>query len=341
MDYLYLICKMKFGSHLYGTNTPESDTDYKGVFMPTITQILINEIPKTLDFNTKNTKKEGVKNTKDDIDCQYFSLHYFIKQALRGETEAIDMLHAPFGIEQTSEIWCDLQRNREKFYTKNLSAFVSYARKQAAKYGVKGSRLATAKIVLDTLLDIGNKIEYITNKPSERIKLSGIWNELPKREHIHFLTDENNPNIRMYQVCGKKFQETCTIEHVYNILKNFYDNYGDRAKLAEKNEGIDWKAVSHALRAAYQLIHIYEDGGFTYPLPEAYMLKQVKQGLLNYKNEVAPLLDEKITYVEKLAEKSKYPDKPDIKFFRTWLKKTMYEFVYMPNEKHPINFTKD
>jgi hypothetical protein len=27
-------CKMKFGAHLYGTATSNSDVDYKGIFMP-------------------------------------------------------------------------------------------------------------------------------------------------------------------------------------------------------------------------------------------------------------------------------------------------------------------
>ena len=28
--------KMKFGSKLYGTDTPLSDTDFKGIYLPTI-----------------------------------------------------------------------------------------------------------------------------------------------------------------------------------------------------------------------------------------------------------------------------------------------------------------
>ena len=41
-----LIVKMVFGSHLYGTNTPQSDKDFKGVFMPTNEQIYLGKIPK-------------------------------------------------------------------------------------------------------------------------------------------------------------------------------------------------------------------------------------------------------------------------------------------------------
>lgn len=37
-----LIVKMKFGSHLYGTNTEDSDVDYKGVFLPSKKEILLD-----------------------------------------------------------------------------------------------------------------------------------------------------------------------------------------------------------------------------------------------------------------------------------------------------------
>ena len=38
-----LIVKMKFGSHLYGTDTEDSDVDYKGVFLPAKKEILLNK----------------------------------------------------------------------------------------------------------------------------------------------------------------------------------------------------------------------------------------------------------------------------------------------------------
>ena len=46
LDRDQIICLMKFGSHLYGTNTTDSDTDYKGVYMPTKRQILLGKCPK-------------------------------------------------------------------------------------------------------------------------------------------------------------------------------------------------------------------------------------------------------------------------------------------------------
>ena len=45
-----LIVKMKFGSHLYGTDTENSDVDYKGVFLPSKEDILLGRIQKSYNF---------------------------------------------------------------------------------------------------------------------------------------------------------------------------------------------------------------------------------------------------------------------------------------------------
>ena len=38
---LNIVVKMKFGSHLYGTSTPLSDTDYKAVYIPEARDIIL------------------------------------------------------------------------------------------------------------------------------------------------------------------------------------------------------------------------------------------------------------------------------------------------------------
>ena len=87
-----VLCLVRFGSHLYGTNTEDSDTDYKGIFMPSKRMIYLNRIPKSISANSKSSSC-GDKNTKEDIDCELYSLHYFIELACKGETVALDMIH--------------------------------------------------------------------------------------------------------------------------------------------------------------------------------------------------------------------------------------------------------
>jgi len=44
-----IIVKMKFGSHLYGTATVDSDLDYKGVFLPSKKEVLLGKIHKSIN----------------------------------------------------------------------------------------------------------------------------------------------------------------------------------------------------------------------------------------------------------------------------------------------------
>ena len=99
----------------------------------------------------------------------------------------------------------------------------------------------------------------------------------------------------------------------------FYDDYGHRAKLAEKNEGIDWKAVSHAMRAAMQVSEIFLRNDIQFPLQAAAYLREVKEGKRDYKMEVGPLLELYMEQCEKLSAWSDLPEKVDRKVWDRWL----------------------
>lgn len=305
MENIEIIMQSIFGSHLYGTNNSSSDSDRKGIFMPSKEQIYLGKIPKSL---TCNTKKGDGKNTSNDIDTELYSLHYFLHLACEGETVALDMLHVKDEmIIESSDIWERIIAERHRFYTKNLKAFVGYARRQASKYGIKGSRLDDAKRV----------IEFCDTAQRE-IRVKQVWEQLPTGEHI-FKHPEDVNGVRMYEVCGRKTCETATIEYLQNTISNFYKNYGARAEQAARNEGIDWKAVSHALRAAYQVKQVFTEKTIIFPLREADYLKQVKEGKLSYKSEVAPQLDSLMDEIEALSVVSDLPMHVDRKYWDNFL----------------------
>lgn len=307
---MHIIVKMMFGSHLYGTATPASDRDYKGIFLPTLDALLAGQAQRTMSESTKVST--AAKNTNLDVDSDLYSLQYFLELASQGETVALDMLHAPeSALTVTGPIWKDLVAHRAKFYTRNLSSLVRYARRQAAKYGVKGSRLHEAKRVLDFF-----------RQQSSPAKILDVWDALPTGQHIHKMQNERDA---IYEVCGKKMVAHGRCAHYTEMLEHFIQRYGDRARQAEHNEGIDWKAISHAFRAAYQVKHILQDGGFTYPLPETEYIRSVKQGSLPYLTEVTPCLDALIDEVEGLSEKSALPEQVDREWWNKWLLKVLYE----------------
>jgi hypothetical protein len=304
-----LIVKMKFGSHLYGTDTDDSDVDYKGIFLPSKKEILLNEVPKCRVFSTNNDQK---KNNPDDIDEEIYSLHYFLKLACDGQTVAMDMLHAPETmLLESSDIWESIVKQKKRFYTKNLNSFIKYARRQASKYGIKGSRLNAASQVLAFLK---------SKNPDGRLR--DVWDQLPRNDYCHDLGVDPN-GMRQYQVCGKTFQESSSIGYVLPIISKFYDDYGHRAKLAAENKNIDWKAISHALRAAIQTKEILLDCTISYPLKEAPFLLQVKAGQLDYTNQVAPVLESLMDEVEKLVNGSNLPEKVDIDYWDKFLCETL------------------
>jgi predicted nucleotidyltransferase len=83
-----VVVEMIFGSHLYGTATENSDMDYKGVFLPSKRDLFLNRVSKSVNRNTK-TDNNG-KNTANDIDSEFYSLHYFIELACQGQTAAME-----------------------------------------------------------------------------------------------------------------------------------------------------------------------------------------------------------------------------------------------------------
>lgn len=295
------IVEMVFGSHLYGTSSPSSDKDFKGVYVPSITDMMLSRFPKSYNQNTKQNSSE--KNTSEDTDKEVYSLHYFLELAKKGETVALDMLHAPSSAWLLSTWqWEYLVNRRSMFYTKNLSSLVGYARKQAAKYGVKGSRLAEAKAVLACLRQNGFRM------PPDALRVQELLPYLPTGEHCGLRKSEG---VEFYEVCGKKMTLNAHASHYIPMMEKFVEEYGARAKQAESNAGVDWKAVSHAFRAAYQVKGILKDGDFTYPLPETEFIRAVKSGSLDFRSEVGPKLDTLMDEVEGLSAASRLPEAVD------------------------------
>jgi len=302
---------MKFGSHLYGTNHETSDTDFKGIYLPTLEELILQKTSKSINNITK--KDCTMKNTKDDVDSEIYSIHYFLQLAYKGETVALDMLHVPKGFEETSsEEWQFIRENRSKFYTKNLKAYVGYCRTQAAKYGIKGSRLSDAE----------NVINYLKSVDDKTMKLADVWGALPQGENIRFIEieDAHQADKRAIEICSRKIMADTKVQYAIDVIQKFYDSYGQRALMAKNNDGIDWKAISHAFRAGLQLKEIYETGNLIYPLKDAKFLLDVKQGKYHYQNDgIAQQLESLIDEIEQLANNSNYPEKVDVKFWEDWL----------------------
>src|SRR5262245_18995712 len=113
---------MRFGSQLYGTDTP--------------------------DFR---------RNQPGDVDREHYSLQRYLALLAAGQTVAIDMLFAPDTamVRPPSPVWREIQAQAPRFVSRRVSAFVRYCRQQANNYRIKGSRAARQRFFAFVVLGPG------------------------------------------------------------------------------------------------------------------------------------------------------------------------------------------
>lgn len=297
------VVAMEFGSHLYGLNTPNSDYDYQGIFVPSRRDWVLGKAPKNIQFTTGDGES---RNTSDDVDISFTNIVKFIDDALKGEVFAIDMLHCKQPI-HSSVLWDYIIKHRKRFYSKGMKAYIGYLKRQVHKYGVKGSRMAELEVVFKSM----DKLKHVDTPRVEDLVLVLPYVDMEYVEYDH--SEE-----QLYML-GKKFGLRAHLSEVYNSMSRIYENYGARAQAARDNDGVDWKAVSHALRAGYQQRDIFTLGDFEYPLRENEFILAVKKGELDFVTQVQPELDSLVDQVTELAETAVLPQKPDVAFWENFL----------------------
>ena len=79
---------------------------------------------------------------------------------------------------------------------------------------------------------------------------------------------QHGQTVRHWSVCNKMMPYTASIKSAHETMSSIVRDYSHRALAAEKNEGVDWKAVSHAVRIATQAIELLETGNVVFPRPD-------------------------------------------------------------------------
>jgi hypothetical protein len=312
------LVEMQFGSFVYGTGIPTSDTDIKAVYMPDASDILLQRIRGTIVQNTKINPTD--KNTSTDIDIETFALHQYLRLLMEGQTVALDMLFTPhsFHLKRAHPAWQDIWANRERFLHKGVSAFVGYTKQQAAKYGIKGSRVAATRKTLEflkSLPDQGKKLghykaeilEWIQTVDSFDLSLGGHLikvSQLPNR--VGAMED-------YLDVCNRKVPFHASTKFAVEQMQDLFDRYGERARAAESNQGVDWKALMHAVRVAHEARELLITANITFPRPEASLLLQIRKGELPYK-QVAEIIENGLVSLAESQKASRLREAPDRDF---------------------------
>lgn len=304
------IVEILFGSKLYGTDTPLSDVDFKGIYIPTVRDIVLGRSKHNI--STSRSKREFEKNTPEDIDQEFFSLQEFLRLLIEGQTVALDMLFSPESFHifkgEQYHLFKTIYENRHKLLSKGILSFIGYARKQASKYGIKGSRVRAVKDTIE-LLNGCNSV-LLLKDPEVKAELDAFVSR--GNEFIQYvqIPDMNQVICTYLEVCGRKFQLTNSVKYTSAILNKIYDEYGHRAKLAEANDGIDWKALSHAVRVNFEGQELLKTGFITFPCPERKLLLDIKLGKMPYR-EVEIIIENGLKELEEAQKVSILQTEPD------------------------------
>jgi len=144
-----IIVVAKAGSHAYGTNTPTSDEDVRGIFVARPEQI------RTPFFPVREVSDESAEDTK------YFELNHYMKLTLGCNPNVIELLWThPDDILSTTPAYELLRSHRDSFLSKKIFfTTTGYAHSQLKRIMGHNKWLTQQQHGIDRLREL-----YLTNK---------------------------------------------------------------------------------------------------------------------------------------------------------------------------------
>lgn len=331
------VYNMIFGSHLYGTSLPTSDTDFKEIILPDLEDLLLGH---SIANSFTSTGNKHSKNSSVDVDCEYIPLHNMLDGFISGQSFALEMVFGALSPNVTNKHFTDpmflevCQHLADNFLTSNISALMGYISSQSVKYGAKGKRLKQIENVLTIFEAQKLNYERLYEIPHEILENDDI-----KKEYVHYGTYlgvskiENDPCLI---ILDKIYPLTIKIDEAIERITKQIRSYGHRTITSANVGGADFKALSHAVRIAYQIIELLETHKLEFPLKNANVVMDIKamQYPLNF---VIQLLDILIDRIDVLQTQKTLPSKEEIfEDFLQYKKDTLLRF-YKPQMEKLLN----
>jgi len=289
-----LILKVRVGSRLYGTSTPESDEDFVGIFLPPVEYLIglrrVNEVNAGV-----TAKGENGKNTKDAIDFTCYTLEKFARLALENNPNILEVL---FVNKENIVYWhplgAALLKMRYKFLSKCIKQrFLNYALSQKHNMVIKLENYKKLSAARDYLLHTDKRfmIEIIESE------VHPVYKSVFKREK-----DEINIGDLIVPA-------TATTKRTLRQIQNRLDKFGSRQELV-KSYGYDTKFACNLIRLMSEGVELLETGDLKFPLKEAPLIKNIRYGKYTME-EVLKMSEEYENRIESLSVSSAVPELPD------------------------------
>lgn len=338
-DQKLIIFETISGSKAFGTDTPTSDTDIRGVFVLPLES-----------FYGINTYISEVKDERGDI--KYYELNKFIEFAYENKPDVIEMLFSPEDcILYKHQLWNLIDPH--KFLTKKCGpAFSGFARNQirkarGLKKAINNPQPKKRKSPLDfchilvngleskKLLNVYNKkqlknagISHTSNgngvyglflDPDNKFNFKGVVNKeetsnglrlssIPKEWYEYYKCEA--PIILVYNQNGYK---THCKDHK-NYWDWVYNRNEDRYQTnIEHGKDYDSKNLLHTMRGVNMAIEIGEGKGVIVRRPDREELMKIRNGQRNF-DEIMIEVESKLEKIDSLFKTCDLPETVDIKY---------------------------
>jgi len=346
IDQATIIYDCIIGSQCYGTQTPESDIDYKKIFIADREEL----------FGLRQFYTQQINITKDDA---AFEVGRFLELIANGNPTCLELLYVQDSLViQTSDAFEYIKQYRDQFITKrSVKAYAGYAEEQLSK--AKGKQKFInwdrERTIRKTPIDFC----FITTSDGKSqslakyLKKNGMKQEccgLVGLSHMHGnyamyysetipykgIQKDNSNNIRLSSVPKKEipvgivsfnlngYESHCKDYNNYTqfqLNKNLVRYNTNR----EHGQDYDSKNIMHLKRLSDMGLEISEGKGLILVRPNREELLSIKRGEVNLDDVVKQAQENKKLMMNNLKN-SKLPDEVDINFVNNLLIHIRNEF---------------
>ncbi len=287
------------GSRAYGTSTPESDYDYKGICIPTI------------DYYVGMSKFDQREDKQNDITIYGISRFFELAQAVN--PNIIELLF----VDETSIVYKHPVMDR---IIENKKLFLS----KKAKHSFSGYAFAQLKRIK------GHK-KWLDNPLKKPERENYGLPVMPKfgKEKVRALATLGDETL--INICGNNSLEYIQKESQYYKDMADYIRYKDwrehrnnvRAEL-EATAGYDTKHASHLIRLIRMAKEIATEKTIHTFRPDREFLMDVRKGKYTYE-EIIEMAEKEEAELEDLFEKSDLPYTVDFKKIESLLQSILFK----------------
>lgn len=285
------------GSHLYGTNTPTSDTDFGGVFVADKRYYTGLGKVEEVDLSVVD-KKENGRNSQDAVDRKFYEVRKFVKLAMENNPNIIEQMFIPTDkLIYSTDVGFYLLQHAHIFpWAGCYDKFIGYAVSQKKKMLVKRDNMQAIIAGITVLKSFNPKVYVAEQMVLVQARMADFGIEVKDTgQHLQF--------------GDMHVQKNDTFKQALRKLEERRGKFSGRHNDFVSKYGYDTKFASHLIRLLTEGGELLRTGKLLFPLHNADEILAIKNGNLTV-HEVLEYAEELEDQMRGLKEKTHLPKKP-------------------------------